>query len=89
MKSEISDKTYWVYIILTEKNTYYCGFTDDVEKRFKKHLEGNGAKYTKANKPLKIVWQKSFKTKSEAMKEEYRIKHLTRKQKEYLINNFE
>lgn len=66
----------------------YCGYTDNVEKRFKNHIEGKGAKYTKANKPLKIVWQKEFETKSEALKEEYRIKHkLSRKQKLDLINN--
>ena len=80
---------YFVYIILTERNTLYCGYTDDVEKRFKQHTEGIGAKYTRANKPVKIVWQKGFETKSEALKEEYRIKHkLTRNQKLELINGF-
>lgn len=87
MKSETSDKKYYVYILLTENNTYYCGYTDDVEKRFQAHLSGRGAKYTKANKPVKIVWQKSFKNKSDALKEEFRIKHLTKKQKELLIIN--
>ena len=78
---------HFVYILLTERNTLYCGYTDDVEKRFKTHIEGKGAKYTKANKPLEIVWQKEFETKSEALKEEYRIKHkLSRKQKFDLIN---
>lgn len=75
------DKKYYTYIILTEKNTFYCGYTDDVEKRFKSHLEGKGAKYTRANKPIKIVYQKEFDTKSDAMKEEARIKKLTHKEK--------
>ena len=79
---------HFVYIILTERYTLYFGYTDNFEKRFKNHIEGKGAKYTKANKPLKIVWQKEFETKSEALKEEYRIKHkLSRKQKLDLINN--
>lgn len=81
------DKEYFVYILLTERNTFYCGYTDDVKRRFKAHCEGKGAKYTKANKPLKILWFKAFKTKSEAQKEEHRIKHLNRKQKEKLIMN--
>ncbi len=82
------DKKHFVYILETEHNTFYCGYTDDVEKRFKQHQEGKGAKYTRANKPIKIVYQKEFKTKSEALKEEYRIKHkLTRKQKLELIND--
>ena len=50
------EKKYYVYMLLTEKDTLYCGYTDDVEKRFKAHLEGKGAKYTRANKPLKIVY---------------------------------
>ena len=81
------EKNYYVYILLTERNTLYCGYTDDVEKRFKAHLEGHGAKYTRANKPVKIVWQKEFANKSDAQKEEYRIKHLSRKNKQKLISN--
>ncbi len=82
------EDNHFVYILLTERNTLYCGYTDNVEKRFQAHLEGKGAKYTKVNKPVKILWQKKFTTKSEALKEEYRIKHkLTRKQKLQLINS--
>lgn len=81
------EKKYYTYIILTENDTLYCGYTDDVEKRFKAHMEGKGARYTRANKPLKIVYKKEFSTKSEAMKEEARIKNLSRKEKEILIMN--
>lgn len=80
-------KRHFVYILLTKSDTLYCGYACDVEKRFQAHLEGKGAKYTKSHKPIKIVWQKEFPTKEEALKEEYRIKHkLTRKQKLELIN---
>lgn len=79
---------HFVYILLTENNTLYCGYTDNVERRFQAHIDGKGAKYTKANKPVKIVWKKEFHTKSEALKEEYRIKHkLSRKEKLQLINS--
>ena len=82
----MSDK-YYVYILLTENNTLYCGYTDNVKKRFKEHLSGKGAKYTRANKPVKILYTQEFLSKSEAQKEEYRIKHkLTRAQKFELIN---
>lgn len=79
------DKKYYTYILLTERNTLYCGYTDDVVKRFKAHIEGKGAKYTKANKPVKIVWQKEFDNKLEAQQEERRIKKLTRIQKIQII----
>ena len=72
---------YYVYILLTENNTLYCGYTENVEKRFEKHLSGVGAKYTRANKPVKIVYRAEFETKSAAMKEEARIKKLNRNEK--------
>lgn len=76
---------YYVYILKTERNTLYCGYTDDVEKRYKAHIEGKGAKYTRANKPVELVYKCAFETKSKAMKEERRIKRLSRKQKLELI----
>ena len=79
------DKKFYTYIILTVDNKLYCGYTDDPEKRFEKHKAGLAAKYTRAHKPLKMVYIKEFATKSEAMKEECRIKHLTQKQKEELV----
>ncbi len=82
-----TERKYYVYIILTVNNKLYCGYTDDVEKRYKLHCSGKGAKFTRANKPLKLVYSKAYKTKQQAQKEEYRIKHLSRKQKELLIDN--
>ena len=82
----MQDKKYYVYIILTVNNKLYCGYTDDVEKRYRLHKEGKGAKFTRANKPFKLVYTAEFDTKQDAQKEEYRIKHLSRKQKEALIN---
>ena len=76
-----ADKKFYTYLILTVDNKLYCGYTDDPEKRFEKHKAGLAAKYTRTHKPLKMVYIKEFDTKSEAMKEECRIKTLTRKQK--------
>ena len=75
------EKKYYTYIILTINNTLYCGYTDKPKIRFEKHKEGTAAKYTRANKPLKIVYLKEFDTKSEAMKKERFIKKLTKKKK--------
>lgn len=80
----MSEKFY-TYILLTESNTLYCGYTNDLEKRFELHKKGTAAKYTRVHKPVRIVYTKEFETKSEAMKEECKIKKLTRKQKELLI----
>lgn len=80
------EKKYYTYMLLIENNSLYCGYTDDVEKRFRAHMEGKGAKYTRANKPVKIVYVKEFETKSEAMKEECRIKKLSHHEKLKLLN---
>ncbi len=80
------DKKFYVYILLTENNTLYCGYTDDVQRRFELHKAGKGAKYTRANKPIKIVYTREFDTKSEAQKEEFRIKHLPKLKKLELCN---
>ena len=82
------DKKYYTYLILTVDNTLYCGYTDDPEKRFEKHKAGLAAKYTRAHKPLKMVYVKEFDTKSEALKEERRIKKLSRSQKEELVSSY-
>ena len=83
------DEKHFVYILLTEKNTLYCGYSNNPEKRFQEHLSGKGAKYTKSFKPLKLVYKKEFSTKSEALKEEYRIKHkMTKEQKQNMIDLF-
>ena len=79
------EKKFYTYIILTIDNTLYCGYTDDPQSRFEKHKAGTAAKYTRAHKPLRMVYLKEFATKSEAMKEECRIKKLKRPQKEALI----
>lgn len=75
------EKKYYTYVLLTEGDKLYCGYTDDVEKRFEAHKSGKGAKYTRANKPIKIVYTVCFDTKSEAMKEEHRFKEMTKKEK--------
>lgn len=85
MLKDNKPKKFYTYILLTVNDKLYCGYTDDLEKRFKSHLDGKASKFTRANKPVKFVYAKEYKTKSKAMKEEYRIKRLTRKQKEELI----
>lgn len=80
------NKKFYTYILLCKGNLLYCGYTDDVEKRFSKHLDGSASKFTRAFKPVKMLYTKEFDTKNDAMRHEYYIKTLTRKQKEELIN---
>ncbi len=75
----------YVYIIKCADNTYYTGWTTNIEKRIKDHNNGNGAKYTKSRRPVTLMYLETLETKSLALKREYAIKQLTRKQKEELI----
>lgn len=77
---------YYVYIVECADGTYYTGYTTDIERRVEEHNRGEGAKYTRGRLPVKPVYQEEFKTKSQAMKREDEIKHLTRSEKENLIN---
>ena len=57
-------------------------------KRLKVHASGKGAKYTKARLPIELVYFEEFEDKIEAMRREYVIKQLTRKEKLILIEKF-
>ena len=80
-------KSFYVYILLTETNTLYCGYTDDVERRFLLHQSGKGAKYTRSRLPVSLVYQESVLSRGEALRREAAIKRLTRAQKLSLIKN--
>ncbi|MDE6625106.1 MAG: GIY-YIG nuclease family protein [Lachnospiraceae bacterium] len=75
----------YTYIVECADGTFYTGWTNDLERRVQHHNEGKGAKYTRARLPVRLVYCEAFATKEEAMKREYAIKHLTRKDKLDLI----
>ena len=85
-KGEIT-KTNYVYIVKCQDNTFYTGWTTDLVKRINAHNHGKGAKYTKARRPVELVYFEEYTEKSLALKREYAIKQMTRKEKELLINS--
>ena len=76
----------YTYIVECKDGTFYTGWTNNVEKRLMAHNAGQGAKYTKSRRPVKLVYMEEFETKEEAMRREYAIKRLSRTQKICLIN---
>lgn len=79
---------YYTYMLRCKDNSIYTGYTNDVEKRMKAHFSKRkeGAKYTKSHDAIKLeaVWRS--KDKSLACQLEYQIKHLTKNDKEKIIN---
>lgn len=72
---------WYVYVLLCADNSLYTGISPDPQKRFQQHLAGKGAKYTKSHKPVKIVYQEKFNSRSEALKREAEIKGWRREKK--------
>ena len=77
---------HFVYILQCADNTLYTGRTTDLEKRVRAHNESKrGAKYTRARRPVELLYIERFRTLSRARKREYAIKQLSRKDKLVLI----
>jgi putative endonuclease len=75
----------YTYILRCRDNSLYTGWTNNLEKRLEMHNAGKGAKYTKARLPVELVYYETFDTKEEAMRREYAIKHMSRREKEELL----
>ena len=73
------------YLLECADHTLYCGWTNDLEKRVKAHNSGCGAKYTKARRPVVLVYFEEFQSKEEAMRRDAAIKKLTRREKMRLV----
>lgn len=78
----------YTYIVQCSDNSYYTGWTNNLEKRIHAHNTGTGAKYTRSRLPVTLVYYESYATKQEAMRREYAIKQLSRTQKEALVHAF-
>ncbi|MEK7279095.1 MAG: GIY-YIG nuclease family protein [Nitrospirota bacterium] len=77
---------WYIYIVECPDKTLYTGITTDMEKRIKTHNCSNkGAKYTRGRRPVKVVYLSEIKNRSDSLKEEARIKKLSRKEKLKLI----
>ena len=83
---------HFVYLLVSlhkKQIISYVGYTNNIKKRLKLHNSSKGAKFTRGRK-WKIIYKKSYNSKSEAMKKEYLLKKDKKKRleikKKYLIN---
>ena len=80
-------KVWYVYILECSDGTLYTGITTDVNKRVLTHNKGKGAIYTRNRRPVVLKAFKTAENRSQASKEEYKIKQLSRQGKLELIKN--
>lgn len=53
----------YTYILRCADGTYYCGWTNNLDRRLKAHNEGKGAKYTRSRRPVALVYYEAFSHK--------------------------
>ena len=77
---------YYVYILRCADKTLYTGSTNDLDKRLAAHnTSKSGARYTKARRPVKLIYAEEYRTQGEALSREAEIKQMKRAEKLALI----
>lgn len=75
----------FVYLLRCDDGTLYCGWSTDPQRRLTQHQAGTASRYTKTRRPVALVWTRECADRSDAMRQEARIKRLTRAEKRALI----
>ena len=72
---------WFLYLLECNNGAYYAGITNNLESRFLAHQSGKGARYTRANPPIKIIASKVYPDRSTASIAEAQLKNLPRNKK--------
>jgi putative endonuclease len=75
----------FVYLLRCADGSLYCGWSTDPERRLREHRAGSASRYTRTRLPVDLVYAREFATRSEAMREEVRIKGLSAADKRRLL----
>ena len=75
----------FIYMLRCRDGSLYTGIAQDLAQRLERHRLGKASKYTRSRRPVVLVWKRRLMTWSRALREELRIKSLTRAQKEALL----
>jgi len=77
----------YVYILKCRDDTYYTGYTVEVDRRLQEHQNGLASKYTRGRTPVELVYVEELPTKSAALQRERELKRLTRANKQKVIES--
>jgi putative endonuclease len=78
---------FYTYVLHCSNGSLYTGWTSDLNQRIENHNAGKGAKYTRANRPVKLAVSWVLDSKVDAMRLEWKIKHMNRAAKLRLISD--
>jgi putative endonuclease len=65
--------------------SFYTGAAKNVAARVRQHEAGRASRYTRARRPVRLVWWRRVRTWSHALRTEHRLKRLAREDKEALV----
>jgi putative endonuclease len=71
-----TEKTWWLYLLACADGRTYAGIALDVAERFRLHAAGKASKFTRANKPLRVLGAQPFASRALALRAEYALKQL-------------
>jgi putative endonuclease len=80
-----SAQSAFVYLLRCADGTLYCGWSTDPERRLREHQRGAASRYTRSRLPVELVWTRECADRSEAMREEVRVKRLPPRAKRALL----
>jgi predicted GIY-YIG superfamily endonuclease len=80
-----NSRRWYVYILKCRDGTLYTGITNDLSRRAAEHNSGTASRYTRSRRPVQIIYKEPCSNRSAALKKEYAVKSLTRKEKEDYI----
>jgi len=84
--TDASHNVWYVYMVKCADDTLYTGIATDVLRRLQEHNESaRGARYTRARRPVTLVYQEEVANRSEALKREHQVRKMNRQAKQELL----
>lgn len=71
-----AERVWWLYLLACADGRTYAGIALDVAERFRVHVSGKGSKFTRANRPLRVLGAQPFASRSAAQQAEHALKQL-------------
>ncbi|TAN07768.1 MAG: GIY-YIG nuclease family protein [Rhodanobacteraceae bacterium] len=88
MANAIPDQVWYVYLLLCEHNTIYAGVTPSLPHRMRAHLSGKGARFTRMNRPIRLLAAKPYANKRSALQVESSVKRMPAQGKRILAGQW-
>lgn len=81
MTTTSNNRQWCLYLIECRDGSFYAGITNDLDARYRAHVEGRGARYTRAHPPIRLIGAKAYENRSAASRAEWEIKQLPKQKK--------